>query len=207
MVIDGQQRLKSAYFYMTGEFVTNGESSIFSLKGLTNRDWNGQTYAELDDKFKKRIRNAVINTTIIEDINSRPQVVHDLFHRLNTGGLPLTDQEIRNCVYSGDFNKQIIELNKNANWRILLGNTLPDKRLRDAELVLRYFALFHNASVYKPSMKIFLSTFQDENKNNSNFLASNKNLFEKTVAIIVDKIGQDAFRTTRSVNKSMSDAL
>lgn len=207
MVIDGQQRLKSAYYYMTGDFISNGETSIFSLKGLINRDWNGQTYAELDDKFKKRIRNAVINTTIIEDINSRPQVVHDLFHRLNTGGMPLTDQEIRNCVYSGEFNKQIIELNKNANWRILLGNTLPDKRLRDAELILRYIALFHNVLVYKPSMKIFLSTFQDENKKNSNFLAANKALFEKTVAVIVDNIGQDAFRTTRSVNKSMSDAL
>lgn len=207
MVIDGQQRLKSAYYYMNGDFISNGETSIFSLKGLINRDWNGQTYAELDDKFKKRIRNAVINTTIIEDINSRPQVVHDLFHRLNTGGMPLTDQEIRNCVYSGEFNKQIIELNKNANWRILLGNTLPDKRLRDAELILRYIALFHNVLVYKPSMKIFLSTFQDENKNNSNFLEANKTLFEKTVAVIVENIGQDAFRTTRSVNKSMSDAL
>lgn len=210
MVIDGQQRLKSAYYYMTGNFVTNSESSIFSLKGLGNRDWNGQTYEQLEDKFKKRIRNAVINTTIIEDINSRPKVVHDLFHRLNTGGMPLTDQEIRNCVYSGDFNTLIIQLNKNENWRKLLGNTLPDKRLRDAELILRFFALLHNVSTYEPSMKLFLSTFQDDNKDNKNnttFLNANKEVFEKTVKIIVDQIGKDAFRTTRSVNKSITDAL
>jgi uncharacterized protein with ParB-like and HNH nuclease domain len=207
IVIDGQQRLKSAYFYMTGNFISNGEETIFSLKSLKKRDWNGLTYAELDDKLKKRIRNAVINTTIIEDINSLPKVVHDLFHRLNTGGMPLTDQEIRNCVYSGEFNKQLIDLNKNSNWRILLGNTLPDKRLRDAELILRFFALLHNVNDYEPSMKIFLSTFQEENKQNFNFLESNKEIFEKTVTLIVDKIGQNAFRTTRSINKSMSDAI
>jgi antitoxin component of RelBE/YafQ-DinJ toxin-antitoxin module len=207
MVIDGQQRLKSAYYYMTGSFFVNGESTIFSLKGLKKRDWDGLTYAELDDKFKKRIRNAVINTTIIEDINSRPKVVHDLFHRLNTGGMPLTDQEIRNCVYSGDFNKQILDLNRNGNWRTLLGNATPDRRLRDAELILRFFALLHNSNAYEPSMKIFLSNFQEEHKKDTAFLASNKDIFEKTVSAIVDSIGENAFRTTRSVNKSMSDAI
>ena len=207
MVIDGQQRLKSAYYYMTGSFYVNGESTIFSLKDLKNRDWDGQTYDELDVKFKKRIRNAVINTTIIEDINSRPKVVHDLFHRLNTGGMPLTDQEIRNCVYSGDFNKQLFELNRNKEWRALLGNEIPDRRLRDAELILRFFALFHNVSSYEPSMKIFLSNFQDTNKKNADFLAGNKEIFEKTVGLILNYIGTDAFRTTRSVNKSMCDSI
>jgi len=207
IVIDGQQRLKSAYYYMEGSFITNDEPTIFSLKNLKDREWNGLTYAELDDKAKKRIRNAVINTTIIEDINSRPKVVHDLFHRLNTGGMPLTDQEIRNCVYSGEFNKQIMELNKNKNWRRLLGNTPPDKRLRDAELILRFFALYHTVSVYKPSMKIFLSNFQEENKRNTKFIEANKAIFEKTVDTIIDNIGSDAFRTTRAINKSITDAI
>lgn len=207
IVIDGQQRLKSAYYYMNGTFVSNDENTIFSLKNLKDRDWNGLTYGELDEKFKKRIRNAVINTTIIEDINSRPKVVHDLFHRLNTGGMPLTDQEIRNCVYSGEFNKQLIDLNKNKNWRILLGNSAPDKRLRDTELVLRFFALYHSHKDYSPSMKIFLSSFQETNKKNTHFLDSNKSIFEKTVDTIVNSIGPNAFKTTRAINKSMTDAI
>jgi hypothetical protein len=207
MVIDGQQRLKSAYYYMIGEFVINGEPTIFSLRGLKDRTWNGNTYAELDNKFKKRIRNAVINTTIIEDINSLPKVVHDLFHRLNTGGMPLTDQEIRNCVYSGIFNKQILELNKNSDWRNLLGTEKSDKRLRDAELILRFFALYHGLEKYEPSMKIFLSTFQEGNKDNQVFIKKNKNIFIDTVSIIVNEIGTNAFRTTRAVNKSMCDAI
>ncbi|HMN18420.1 MAG TPA: DUF262 domain-containing protein [Ignavibacteriaceae bacterium] len=207
IVIDGQQRLKSAYYYMTGKFISDETESIFSLRNLKGRDWNNLTYAELDDKYKKRIRNAVLNTTIIEDINSKPLVVHDLFHRLNTGGMPLTDQEIRNCVYTGIFNKQILELNKNASWRKLLDKETPDKRLRDAELILRFFALLHGVQSYSPSMKLFLSEYQKENKNNTGFIESNADIFEKTVNIILNEIGEKAFKTTRSINKSICDSL
>lgn len=207
IVIDGQQRLKSAYYYITGKFISDETESIFSLRNLKGRDWNNLTYAELDDKYKKRIRNAVLNTTIIEDINSKPLVVHDLFHRLNTGGMPLTDQEIRNCVYTGIFNKQILELNKNANWRKLLDKETPDKRLRDAELILRFFALLHGVQTYSPSMKLFLSEYQKENKNNTEFIKSNAEIFEKTVNIILNEIGEKAFKTTRSINKSICDSL
>ena len=207
IVIDGQQRLKSAYYYMNGEFLNNNTPNVFALKGLKKREWDGRTYAELDDKFKKRIRNAVINTTIIEDIDTKPKVVHDLFHRLNTGGMPLTDQEIRNCVYSGDFNKQLISLNRNQSWRKLLGVEIPDKRLRDAELVLRFLALLYSYKNYFPSMKIFLSDFQELNKDNNTFLSTNEQLFNKTVELIIENIGNDAFKTTRSINKSMCDSI
>lgn len=208
MVIDGQQRLKSAYYYINGHFQINEVPTIFALKGLKDRDWDGKTYAELEDKFKKRIRNAVINTTIVEDIDTKPKVVHDLFHRLNTGGMALTDQEIRNCVYSGNFNKLINRLNKNKDWRRLLGTSIPDKRLRDAELILRFFSLFHSVKKYSPSMKIFLSDFQEKYANdNKECLGSDEVLFERTVEVILSEIGSDAFKTTRSVNKSMADSI
>lgn len=207
MVIDGQQRLKSAYYYMIGKFALNEKEVEFSLRKLDNREWNGKTYAELDDRLRKRIRNAVINTTIVEDVDFNPTVVHDLFHRLNTGGMPLTDQEIRNCVYSGVFNMQILNLNKNASWRELMGSEIPDKRLKDAELILRFFALLSDVGSYKPSMKIFLSSFQQKNQNNSDFLESNRNVFESVIGIVLSGIGRGAFKTTRSVNKSMADAI
>ena len=207
IVIDGQQRLKSAYFYIDGSFISNDTKVVFSLKNLPDREWNGKTYAELDDRFKKRIRNAVLNTTIIEDINSKPTVVHDLFSRLNTGGMPLTDQEIRNCIYVGVFNQQIIELNKYSKWRQLLGQVKSDKRLKDAELVLRFFALLNGLSNYKPSMRLFLSNYQRDNKNNRDFIQHNKDIFVKTVDFILDEIGPDAFRITRGINKSVNDAV
>ncbi|MEX2409940.1 MAG: DUF262 domain-containing protein [Candidatus Paceibacterota bacterium] len=202
-VIDGQQRLKSVYFYMQGKFITKGQEQIFGLKKLEGREWNGKTYAELDEKFKRRIRNAVLNTTVIEDIDSNPKVVHDIFHRLNTGGMTLTDQEVRNCVYNGKLNNQLIELNLNKDWRELLGKSYPDRRLRDVEMILRFYALLESVNTYEPSMREFLSNFQDKNKNKD----LDFTLFKSVVEKLNKEIGVSAFRLTRSVNKSVCDSV
>jgi len=207
IVIDGQQRLKSVYYYITGKFISDSKETIFSLRNLKDREWNGKTFAELDNTLKRRINNAVLNTTVIEDINFRPKVVHDLFHRLNTGGMPLTDQEIRNCVYTGKFNSLLIELNKNENWRKLVGKQNVDRRLRDVELVLRFFALLNNIDRYRPSMREFLSTYQESNKDNIDIISKNKEIFNKTVLLILNSIGSEAFKLTTTLNKSVCDSI
>ena len=202
-VIDGQQRLKSVYFYIQGKFISNGKEQVFGLKKLDGRDWDGKTYDELDEKYKRRIRNAVINTTVIEDIDANPKVVHDIFHRLNTGGMSLTDQEVRNCVYNGKFNDQLTELNKNKDWRQLLGKTYVDKRLRDVEMILRFYALLESSTIYAPSMREFLSKYQDKQKK----LAVDAEIFYSVVELLNKELGEEAFRVTRTVNKSVCDAV
>jgi len=202
-VIDGQQRLKSVYFFINGKFITNGQEQIFGLRKLDGRDWDGKTYDELDEKHKRRIRNAVLNTTVIEDIDSNPRVVHDIFHRLNTGGMSLTDQEVRNCVYNGTLNDTLIDLNKNKDWRQLLGKSYPDRRLRDVEMVLRFYALLDSINTYEPSMREFLSRFQDKNRK----IEIDQEIFNSVVDILNTEIGEDAFRITRTVNKSVCDAV
>jgi uncharacterized protein with ParB-like and HNH nuclease domain len=202
-VIDGQQRLKSAYFYLQGKFNTKGKEQIFNLRKLEDREWNGKTFSELDQKYQRRIRNAVLNTTVIEDIDTNPRVVHDIFHRLNTGGMPLKDQEIRNCIYNGLFNTGLFELNKNKEWRDLIGQQYPDRRLRDVELVLRFIALHKNLQNYSPSMREFLSNYQ---KNNSNSKPSIE-IWNKTISMVSSQIGNDAFKIKRTVNKSVCDSI
>jgi hypothetical protein len=202
-VIDGQQRLKSAYFYLLGKFNTKGKEQIFNLKKLEDREWNNKTYAELDEKYQRRIRNAVLNTTVIEDIDSNPRVVHDIFHRLNTGGMPLKDQEIRNCIYSGPYNKELYLLNENDNWRSLLGQKYADRRLRDIELILRFYALKDKLGSYNPSMREFLSNYQKDNSK----LTPNKHIFNSLVEVILEQIGENAFKVKRTVNKSVCDAI
>ena len=202
-VIDGQQRLKSVYFFMKGKFITHGQEQIFGLRKLEGRSWNGKTYEELEEKHKRRIRNAVLNTTVIEDIDANPKIVHDIFHRLNTGGMSLTDQEVRNCVYNGALNRKIIELNKNTNWRDLLGKSYPDRRLRDVEIILRFYALLDSVNSYEPSMREFLSRYQDKNKK----IEIDYKLFKQVVEKLNKEIGIDSFRVTSSVNKSVADAV
>jgi hypothetical protein len=207
IVIDGQQRLKSFYYFIQGEFKRFGKKQKFILKNLKNRDWDGKTYKELSSILQRRIGNAVINSTIIEGITSKPKVIHDIFHRLNTGGMPLTDQEIRNCVYSGSFNKFIISLNNNKDWRKLLGTKIPDLRMRDIELILRFFALYYDLKKYKPSMREFLTNFQGQHVSDKHIEKGAKNIFDRTVKLISSQIGENAFKLTRTINKSVLDAV
>ncbi|MGP1475833.1 MAG: DUF262 domain-containing protein [Treponema sp.] len=202
-VIDGQQRLKSVYFFIKGTFVSNKKEISFALKNLQGREWNNKTYLELDEKYKRRIRNSVLNTTVIESIDSNPKIVHDIFQRLNTGGMSLTDQEIRNCIYNGLFNQTLFELNENEDWRELLGKKIPDKRLADIELILRFYTLLNKYSSYHPSMREFLSDYQNKNKNEK----PNTEIFTNTIRIIHEQIGNNAFRLTRNINKSVCDSV
>lgn len=55
-------------------------------------------------------------------------------------------------------------------------------------------------------MREFLSTFQDDNKNNQDFLGMNSELFAETVDVILQGIGPNAFKT-RILNKSVCDSI
>jgi len=78
----------------------------------------------------------------------------EVFSRLNTGGVALQGQEVRNCVYAGEFNKLLKQLNKNEDWRFIVGKTAEDNRMRDIELILRFLALYSNASQYAKPMNV-----------------------------------------------------
>ncbi|MCY9669053.1 DUF262 domain-containing protein [Paenibacillus alginolyticus] len=208
VVIDGQQRLKTIYYYLKGFFFQNNNESVFRLKNLEGRSWNNLTFEELEDVHKRRLRNAVISTTIIEDIDTRPDVVHDLFHRLNTGGMPLTDQEVRNCFYAGEFVHLLNDLNNdNQKWKILIGKPNGDKRLRDVEMLLRYFALLFNSENYTSPMRNFLSDFLGNHQNDKEFLRKITDIFNETVEIIYNEIGFNAFKKYNRINKSICDSL
>jgi hypothetical protein len=83
----------------------------------------------------------------------------EVFERLNTGGMSLRGQEVRNCIFAGEFNELLKRLNKNDHWRLIVGKKTEDSRMRDVELILRFLALYHNFKSYKKPMKLFLNDF------------------------------------------------
>jgi uncharacterized protein with ParB-like and HNH nuclease domain len=206
-VIDGQQRLKTIYYFFKEKFKSNGKERIFKLKNLENRDWNDKSFSELNLVDQRRFKNAVLGTTIIEHISSEGKTINDIFYRLNTSGMPLNDQEIRNCVYSGNFNEFLKTINLNKDWRSLLGNETPDKRFKDVELILRFFALYYNFGNYNKPMRDFLSDYMDFNRTIESEKGKLKNNFEGTVQIIAQKIGGSAFRQNKLINKALCDSV
>ena len=86
-----------------------------------------------------------------------PSSIYHIFERLNTGGVLLQPQEIRSCIFHGPFARLLSQLNANGDWRLIFGKV--SSRMRDQELILRFFALLFGASNYSKPMKEFLNRF------------------------------------------------
>ncbi len=169
LVIDGQQRLKSLRKYYNGIF----KEKKFRLTGLQSK-WNGKSYEELDEDDQNRLDLAVVHATIFKQDTPSDNMdsVYEVFERINTGGMKLSPQEIRSCVAHGEFNTLLFELNENHIWRFIFGKN--STRLKDVELILRFFAFDENRGNYQRPMKKFLTDFMTENRNPSEDLKTKR---------------------------------
>ena len=144
-VIDGNQRLMSIRLYLE-----NG----FKLKGLKAfPDLNGFTFRELDPRIRTHIENRTLRCiTILKE--THPQIKFDVFERLNTGAVQLNPQELRHGLYHGALMEKLDILGEYEPWQALSG-IKDDKRMRGAELILRFLALTFNLSAYEKPLATF----------------------------------------------------
>ena len=203
LVIDGQQRLKTLSRFSTGYF----NSHPFKLTGL-NTDWNGLTYETLDDADRARLDDAMVHATVFkQDVpEGKMNSVYEVFERINTGGVKLAPQEIRSCICHGSFNDFLHILNNNEDWREIYGPR--SKRLKDIELILRFFAFFEKFEEYQSPMKHFLNDYMKSRRNNcADELAPLKVVFENTFRFVRETLGDRPFRPERSLNTAVYDAV
>ena len=202
IVIDGLQRLKTLYFFITEKF---SGSNSFKLVGLHGRSWDNCSFTELSLNHQRRLKNSIQNATIIDDIDFNPDIVHELFFRINTGGIPLTNQEVRNCVFIGEFNRTLHEVNSYPAWRELLGTPEPHTRLADIELVLRIMSLITEHEQYRPPMHTFLSHFQAKHRDSSMYDLAQ--LFRETTDVITQAVGDNTFTNKGVVKRTLLEPV
>lgn len=203
LVLDGQQRLKTLQNFYAGLF----QSKEFALDNVQEK-WKGKTYKTLHVDDRRRLDDSIIHATIVrQDEPSEDQSsVYLIFERLNSGGTFLQPQEIRVALYHGKFAALLNELNSNANWRALYGK--KSARLKDLELILRFFALRFHESSYRRPMKEFLNRYMASNVNlQKNSEAELRLLFESTVDLIYSQLGPRAFRLKSAVNAAIVDSI
>ena len=216
LVVDGQQRLLSIAYFFEGYFGTpdkKGNRAIFRLEGLNPKSpYNGLTYREImskDEAASNRLNDSVLRAFVVKQLRpgGRSSIYH-IFERLNRGGTQLVGQEIRNCIYHGDFNDKLILLNKNKEWRAVFGKQAEDKRLRDVELILRFFALHHDSGGYFKPMKDFLSDFMDKHKKDDRSkLSAYEKLFTATTQAVRKHLGPRPFHIRAGLNVAAYDAV
>ena len=140
-VVDGVQRLSTISDFVTGG--NNGKGG-FPLNGLEYiADVKGKHFDDLPNLWKRRIHNTQIIAHVIAP-TTPPDVMYDIFRRINTGGTPLTGQEIRHCVAkkrSRMFLKQLVALP--AFEKATPATIHNHKRMVDQEIALRFTAFWH----------------------------------------------------------------
>ena len=101
--------------------------------------------------------------------NKHLSYLFTVFHRLNSTGLKLNNQEIRNCIFAGPLNRLLRELDDNPDWRRLNKMKKGEYyRLQKQELILRFFAFQESLDVYTGSLASFLNTYMEKNRFMSN---------------------------------------
>jgi shikimate kinase len=171
-VMDGQQRITALLDFYTNKL---------TLQGLEQwPELNGRIYDNLPSEIRKGLdRRSISYIVLLKESASNTEeedlLRQEVFERLNTGGISLGHQEIRNAVYQGKFNNLLLELTRNDTFRRIWAKPpyseeaekkraeeLTSNRtyvlMRDAEIILRFFALRH-ADRYQRGMKGFLDLY------------------------------------------------
>jgi hypothetical protein len=201
-VIDGLQRVNSIARYLEEKFALRGLSVLTEL--------NGKRFGELSGRDQRRIESRTLRFVVITE-ESHPDIKFDVFERLNTGAVKLTAQELRNCIYRGALNDALHELAEDKAFREAIGRP-RDARMRDEEMVLRFFALRTSLPNYKPPISQLLNEFMRAHRNQDPS-ASDQRLFKSTMKAISEVFQGTAFRmlsdgkVTGNVNRALYDAV
>lgn len=215
-IVDGQQRLITLDKYLSGIWEIKqrrqGSKIVDVVVPFTLVDvstgWNGKTFEQLEKDDKDEIENYLIHTTIFrqDEPKKNDRSIYEVFERINTGGLRLSAQEIRACVSHGAFIEALGMWADDEKWRQIYGPRSP--RLKDEELILRFFALNENFNDYRRPMRVFLDDFAE----------SKLNITDQDLALLYSKFSQaldvalklgdtKIFRPEAALNAAVFDAV
>ncbi|MBF0234557.1 MAG: DUF262 domain-containing protein [Desulfamplus sp.] len=152
LIVDGLQRLSAIK-----KFVVEQKLRLHGLEYLI--DFNGKKYDDLPRTYKRRIDECPVTLFLIQP--GTPEAVkYSIFRRINTGGLVLNDQEIRNAMTSPEVRKYLEDLAADEYLIKTVGD--QSRRMVDQEMVLRYLAFrFMDFENSKKNIASFLDEMID----------------------------------------------
>lgn len=164
-IIDGLQRISTIK-----EYAVDKSLKLDGLEFLTHL--NGCTFGELPRPFQRRIEETNLNAYLVNP--STPiNVKFNIFKRINTGGLVLEPQEIRNALYQGAAADFLRKISQNEFFKSATCHSIKSDRMLDREFCLRFVAFtFYNLETYNGNIDDylngamgFLSTLNDDDFN------------------------------------------
>lgn len=205
-LVDGVQRLSTLVQYAgtSGARAKLNLTEPLALTGLTKlSEFDGLTFDDLPDSLQLQFYHRPIKVITLSD-KSDLIVRFDLFERLNTGGVALSNQEIRACIYRGRFSEFLQAMAEKPAFHAVVRLT---RRQEDdgtrVECALRFFAFLSRYTHFEHSVVEFLNDYMDKASKSFNY-ASQQKLFERTFTQLSELfpggIARRAGRKTTPIN-------
>lgn len=205
-IIDGLQRIGTIKEYVVDK--------SFALTGMEFlKDLNGCKFDQLPRALQRRIEETNLNAYLVNPSTPK-NVKFNIFKRINTGGLILEPQEIRNALYQGQASIFLLKMSKSTEFRKATDYSIKPDRMLDREFCLR-FVCFTQLDVEKEYTVLdeflnkgmeYLSVADDDT------LSQVYLEFERVMKISNELFGKFAFRRLNTeerrgpVNKSLFEA-
>lgn len=193
IVVDGIQRLSALK-----QFITDKTLKLSGLEYLKSLE--GKTYDEIiiEKRYQRRILETQVTVYLINK-GTPPEVKYNIFKRINTGGLPMSSQELRHALNPGKGNQFIAKLAESQEFKkvVPLSNSRI-MRMDDREFVLAFLSfLITNYKEYNnySSRNLFLTrNLVILNKLSQQELDKLENTFQRTMNIAWNIFEENAYR-------------
>jgi len=208
-VVDGVQRISTLLHFVGTESLLEkiGKNAPLRIDGLLKlTTLNGSRFADLPQSLQFQFQTRSLRLTALND-KSDPIVRYDLFERLNTGGIELHAQEIRNCVFRGWFKELIKDLAHNKHFRTVYKSRNSKQMEADyEEAVLRFFAFYERYEAFDHLVVRFLNDYMvEKNKERaSNELAKT---FKKTMQFLAQEFPTGLRRSQSTTPAPLYEAI
>jgi hypothetical protein len=195
LVVDGLQRLSTLR-----SFVIEKTLSLSGLEFLS--ECEGKKFDQLPRNLQRRILETQVTVFLIQE-NTPPEVKFNIFKRINTGGLPLSSQEIRHALNQGKASLLLQDLADSAEFRTATNEGIRDDRMGDRECVLRVLAFMRTPYQEYKSKNIdaFLNQCMiDLNKSSDSDIQDLGRRFGRAMVDCYRLFGDRAFRKQKRGN-------
>jgi hypothetical protein len=201
-LVDGVQRLSTIVQFAGSDearvaLKLDGPLRLEGLDKLTS--FNGKTFADLPQSIQLHFEHRPVKIVTLTD-KSDEVVRFDLFERLNTGGVTLTDQEIRACIFRGEFNNYLEKCAVNSDFNAVV--LLTERQRQDGtreEFVLRFFAFLNRYKAFDHSVVEFLTSYMKDASKSFDYNGEDK-IFVKTFQQLRASLPRGIVRTpTRKI--------
>lgn len=195
-VVDGVQRISTLGRFMNKKF------RLKKLEYLTAME--NKSFEELPRHLQRRINETQLVVHVIEP-GTPEEVMFNIFRRINTGGLPLTAQEIRHAMYPGPVRRYLKDLAGSESFLRATTNSVRSNRMDDREFVLRFLAFYiapWQAYTANNIDGLFNETMVKINNLNPDTRDEIKREFEKSMDAASLIFKDDAFRKRYDLQES-----